>query len=160
MSVPLPRRAWSAATKRWWRDFWESPQGQTLPPSVRPTVSRLFGWYHRRELLERRVDRLFLTPRGKQADKLFVEGSTGQPKVNPLVAELRSIEDQIEALERRIFGDLTVAASPGAGSDPAGLLEAANRRFVELASARESDESDDPRLQLLDGGRPGSSGVA
>jgi hypothetical protein len=70
--------------------------------------------------------------KGKLDDKLYAEGSTGQPKVNPLVAELRSIEDQIETLERRVFGD-QVATPTGAASDPAALLEAANQRFAELA---------------------------
>lgn len=151
--TPVPPRAWSAATKAWWRAFWESPQGQKLPPSLHPTVSRLFGWYHRRELLEKRVDRLFAAPRGKAADKLFVEGSTGQPKVNPLVAELRSVEAQIETMERRVFGEQSADPGQGGSGDPASLLAAANDRFAELVRARESDDSKDPRLELLPGGK-------
>ena len=153
MRVPPPPRTWSAATKRWWAEFWGSPQAESLPASMHPTVSRLFGWYHRRELLERRVDKLFDTPRGKAKDALFVEGSTGQPKVNPLVAELRSIEDQIEALERRVFGDQAPAAAGGGSSDPAALLAAANARFAELVNARPEDAAADPRLELLPGGK-------
>lgn len=155
MTSSTPPRTWSAETKRWWRDFWASDRGAQLPIALHPTVARLFGWYHRRELLERRVDKLFETPRmvkGQLDDKLFASGSMGQPKVNPLVAELRSIEDQIEALERRVFGD--VAATPvGGSSDPAALLTAANQRFAELSRTREADPAADPRLQLLPGGK-------
>lgn len=153
MVTPAAPRAWNAETKRLWREFWASEQGQKVPLSLQPTVSRLFGWYHRRNLLERRVDRLFEPPRGKAPDRLFVEGSTGQPKVNPLVAELRSVEDQIEALERRIFGDQSPAPAGGQANDPAALLEAANRRFAELAVAIEGEDPRDPRLELIDGGK-------
>ena len=156
MSAPAPDRSWSAETKRWWREFWASDRGRSLPVELHPTVARLFGWYHRRELLERRVDKLFATPRmvkGKPDDKLFVEGSTGQPKVNPLVGELRSIEAQIEAIEKRVFGDMTAATSSGGSSDPGALLEAANARFAELVGTRPAEDPADPRLELLPGGR-------
>lgn len=150
-SVPVPPRDWSAETRRWWRDFWASEQGQRLPTSMHPTVRRLFGWYHRRSLLERRVDRLFAAPRTRKADPLFVEGSTGQPKVNPLVAELRSIEDQIEQLERRVFGSTssTTGGSTGDGADPAGLLAAATARLI---GAEGEHQPADPRLELVEGG--------
>lgn len=157
MTAPLAPRAWSAETKRWWREFWLSDQGRKLPLSLHPTVSRLFGWYHRRELLERRVDKLFETPRrvkGQLDDKLYSTGSTGQPKVNPLIAELRSIEAQIETLERRVFGETALPSAAGGGSsDPAALLAAANARFAELASGRETGDPNDPRLELLPGGK-------
>lgn len=152
--TPLPKREWSAATKRWWREYWTSEAGQTLPAASAPTVSRLFGWYHRRELLERRVDKLFDTPRarrGKPADdKLFVAGSTGQPKVNPLVAELRSIEDQIDALEKRLADATPRPKGSGpAGDDAADLLAAVSARVAEAVAAHDAD---DPRLELLEGG--------
>lgn len=156
MTAPLAPRAWSAETKRWWREFWLSDQGRKLPLSLHPTVSRLFGWYHRRELLERRVDKLFEAPRrvkGQLDDKLYSTGSTGQPKVNPLIAELRSIEAQIETLERRVFGETALPAAGGGSSDPAALLAAANARFAELAASRETGDPDDPRLELLPGGK-------
>lgn len=155
---PPPAQAWSAETKRWWRDFWTSAQGQRTPPSLEPTVWRLFGWYHRRNLIERRVDRLFVTPRSdsRKPDPLLVEGSTGQPKMNPLVAELRSIEDQIETLERRVFGDQSAAApTSGGASDPAAVLAATNARFAELVTHAgiEAEDPRDPRLELLAGGK-------
>ena len=157
--IPTPARAWSAETKRWWRDFWASERGQRIPASLQPTVWRLFGWYHRRNLLERRVDRLFETPRsrgrGKEVvDPLYSSGSTGQPKVNPLVQELRAIEDQIEALERRVFGIEASSPSPGEGAhDPAALLAAANARFAELVAGVEREDPADPRLEVLEGGK-------
>lgn len=158
--APLAPRAWSAETKRWWRDFWASARAESMPTSLHPTVSRLFGWYHRRQLLERRVDRLFAPARGKAADKLYVEGSTGQPKVNPLIAELRSVEDQIDALERRVFGDQSPPAAAGGSSDPAALLAAANARFAELSVSIEAEDPRDPRLELLPGGKSGKSATA
>lgn len=156
MTAPLAPRAWSAETKRWWREFWVSEQGQKLPLSLHPTVSRLFGWYHRRAMLERRVDKLFETPRrvkGQLDDRLYAQGSMKQPVINPLVAELRSIEAQIEALERRVFGETATPATGGGSSDPAALLAAANARFAELAAGRETGDPDDPRLELLPGGK-------
>lgn len=155
--VIAPPREWSAEIKAWWREFWASEQGRKLPPSRHPKVRRLFGWYHRRQLLERRVDRLFAPPRGKAADKLYVEGSTGQPKVNPLIAELRSIEATIEELELQVFGDQTPAPAAGGTSDPAALLEAANRRFAELVVDVEAEDPRDPRLELIAGGKSASA---
>jgi hypothetical protein len=158
MTDPSPAQPeWSAEIKVWWRAFWASDQGQTLPPSRHPKVRRLFGWYHRRQLLERRVDRLFAPPRGKATDKLYVEGSTGQPKVNPLIAELRSIESTIEDLEKQVFGDQTPAPAAGGSSDPASILAAANARFAELAVGIEAEDPRDPRLELLDGGQSASA---
>jgi hypothetical protein len=157
MSAPHPAREWSAETKTWWRDFWASEQGRKLPPSRHPKVRRLFGWYHRRQLLERRVDRLFAPPRGKAVDKLYVEGSTGQPKVNPLIAELRSIESTIEDLELQVFGAAAPAPTGPAGNDPAALLAAANARFAELAVSIEGEDPRDPRLELIAGGKSASA---
>jgi hypothetical protein len=155
--IPSPPPGWSAETKTWWRDFWASDQGRKLPPSLHPSVRRLFGWYHRRTLLERRVDRLFATPDRRRRDPLYAAGSTGQPKVNPLVAELRAIEDQIETLERRVFGDQSAAPTNGGASDPAALLAAANKRFAELAVSIEAEDPRDPRLELLPGGKSASA---
>lgn len=158
MSTPAPAREWSAEIKAWWRDFWASDQGSKLPPSRHPKVRRLFGWYHRRQLLERRVDRLFAPVRGRAKDKLYVDGSTGQPKVNPLIAELRSIESTIEAMELQLFGaPPTAETTAGAANDPAALLAAANDRFRELAVGLEAEDPADPRLELLPGGKSASA---
>ena len=152
MTTPQPAREWSAEIKAWWRAYW-TDEGQKLPPSRHPKVRRLFGWYHRRQLLERRVDRLFAPPKGKAHDKLYVEGSTGQPKVNPLIAELRSIESTIEDLELQVFGAPPTADTGPAGNDPAALLAAANDRFAELARSIEGEDPRDTRLELLAGGK-------
>jgi len=157
VSAPAPARAWSAETKRWWRDFWASERGQRIPASLQPTVWRLFGWYHRRNLLERRVDRLFEPPRGKAQDRIFTDGSMGQPKVNPLIAELRSIEAQIETLERRVFGEEPTSPSGAIANDPAALLAAANARFRELAGSLDHEDPADPRLEVIRGGKSASA---
>lgn len=159
MSAPTPAREWSAEIKTWWRDFWASDQGRKLPPSRHPKVRRLFGWYHRRNLIERRVDRLFATPRSdsKKPDPLFVDGSTGQPKVNPLIGELRSIEAAIENLELAVFGAPPATETGGSANDPAALLAAANARFAELVAGVEAEDPRDPRLEVIKGGKSASA---
>lgn len=157
MSIPTPAREWSAEIKAWWQAFWASDQGQKLPPSRHPKVRRLFGWYHRRHLLERRVDRLFAPPRGRAKDRLYVDGSTGQPKVNPLIAELRSIDTTIETLELQVFGAPPAAETGGSANDPAALLAAANARFAELVVSTEAEDPRDPRLEVLKGGKSASA---
>jgi P27 family predicted phage terminase small subunit len=146
--VPIPRSSgsapkadtdWLAQTKERWVSFWGSSiAGVTERDTDLPALTRLFGYY---DELERSTRAL--------RQQRFVEGSQGQPRLNPAAKYIGELEGSIRQLEDR-FG-LTPKARLGLGVDFAN----AHRSLQELnASFREDAEGEDeidPRLELIEG---------
>lgn len=135
MTTPAADPKWQPQVREWWDAFWASDLSERLPATSRPALWRLFGWYHRREVFQEKADK-----------RLMVQGSTKQPVVNPLVAQVVSIDRTIEDLEKRLFGPLAVASTPDDAADAFAAIG------IRLAAAAR-DESSDPRLELVEGGR-------
>ncbi len=138
--APAPAKAWLALTSERWQTYWGSDIATVAKrDSDLPALTRLFGYY---DDLERSL-RAFARER-------FIEGSQGQPKLNPLAAHIVSLEGLIRALEDR-FG-LSPQARLKLGVDFANAatsLDALNRS---MADDDDGSDEEDPRLQVIEGG--------
>ena len=164
------------ATRLEWEAFWADPLARMVKPSDISALERLFQFKDEQERCRRAVTRRPPAPR-RRADEdneswgarlqeyadltrrtgRVVEGSQGQPVLNPLYRQISSLEKDIRQLEDR-FG-MTLASRLKLGitfADAAKSLEEINRR----ADADVDEEpDDDPRLAAVvladdDGGRP------
>lgn len=139
-SLPGSRRLLVVTVKAW-DAFWNSELAQLVDPVDACTaLPRLFRMYDQRERFERLT---LATP--------MVEGSQGQPVVNPAAGQVASLDVRILALEDR-FG-ITPMARLKLGI----TFGAATRSLEDLNRDLEDDEPDeDPRLviQQRPGGNP------
>ncbi len=92
LAVPDPPSDWLVATKRTWSEFWSSPQAALVMEADLPAVERLFSYR----------DELSRSMAAFRKDR-FVEGSKGQPRLNPLSDHVVRLERLIGPLEDR-FG--------------------------------------------------------
>lgn len=91
-TTPEPPAGLLAASVAAWRRLWASPVASAFLDSDLPALERLWQLYDER----RRAFRVARTSR-------LVEGSQGQPRLNPLIAHVAALDGQILALEDR-FG--------------------------------------------------------
>jgi len=128
---PAPAE-WLAESKTEWQSFWTSPLAAALlPVTDEPAVRRLFGLRDERERMMRGIRRQRLVP-----------GARGQPRANPLYAQLASFDSEIRQLEDRI--GLTPQARLKLGIS----LGDAVRSLSEIAEAIDGDE-DSAKADLL-----------
>ena len=91
--VPQPEDTWSAGTVERWQDFWTSPLAQQVEVSDHGALRRLFWLY---DEVERLIIAISETGR-------VVQGSTGQPRANPLYKQVQEFQAEARQLEDR-FG--------------------------------------------------------
>lgn len=92
-SVPEPKDAWLECTKEKWDRYWSSDVAMAIEQeSDSAGVERLFDLYDERER----------AAAGYRAKRL-VEGSQGQPVLNPLARMINKFDSEIRQLEDR-FG--------------------------------------------------------
>lgn len=129
-----------ARTRAAWVEFWRSPlQSTLLPDADMPALVRMF---HLADELER--------CRREFRKKRLVEGSSGQPVLNPLGAFMLSLAKEVRALEDRFGANLLSRLRVSIDLNEAHKsLDAMNTRM-----ARDEDEvvDDDPRLRAIDVG--------
>lgn len=90
--IPSPPTGLLKATREQWRKYWESPVAEAVDRSSdMPAVERLF------QLCDERL-RAY---RGYRKERL-VEGSQGQPVLNPLASVIQKCDQEIRALEDRL----------------------------------------------------------
>lgn len=128
-----------AETVEAWEAFWGSELATLTKVSDHPALVRLFRLYDVRTRLERLA---LASP--------MVEGSKGQPRVNPVLGEMAALDGRILQLEDR-FGlspaaRLKLGVSFGAA---ARSLEELNREF-DNGDEEGQDFSADPRLRAID----------
>ena len=113
-----------------WDAYWAAPVAKAVDPvSDLPAIRRLFTLYDERERCYRsvRVARM-------------VQGSKGQPVVNPLYRQMSTLDAEIRALEDR-YG-----LNPAARARLGIALTAAVAAFAALVGEGTDDEDDeDPR---------------
>ena len=152
LEVPQAPRGLLVQTVREWDAFWTSPLALTVTPATDlPAITRLFALRDERERMARvvRLERV-------------VVGSRGQPRANPLYAQIASFDAEIRQLEDRL--GLTPLARLKLGvtfGDAARSLADLN---AELAGdAEDSPEDADLLLTLAAGSvaepRPGGDRV-
>jgi len=130
--VPPAPTGWLAESKTEWQAFWTSPLAAALlPVTDEPAVRRLFGLRDERERMMRGIRRQRLVP-----------GARGQPRANPLYAQLASFDSEIRQLEDRI--GLTPQARLKLGIS----LGEAQRSLLQIAEAVDGDE-DAAKADLL-----------
>lgn len=135
VAAPEPPTGWLKATRERWTAFWGSELAAVVDPSTdTAALERLFGFYDEIE----RATRAIRTER-------FVEGSQGQPRLNPAAKYLIDLEAAVRALEDR-FG-MTPRARLQLGID----FATAQRSLAKLNEAFEVPDMPDPRLEVVDG---------
>lgn len=137
-----------ASLRRAWSDFWASSLAQVVvPASDMQALTRLWRLYDERERAYR----------AGRAERL-VEGSQGQPRLNPLLRYVADLDAEIRQLEDR-FG-LTPLARLRLGV----VLGEAHRSLDDLNALLEADDDEtDLRLTYAEpptaDARPGSDQV-
>lgn len=128
-ALPQSEKPLLKATQEAWAAFWSTePLAALVMPADRPALDRLFRMYDLRERLERMVIR-----------QPFMEGSTGQPVVNPAAKEVASLDGRILQLEDR-FG-ITPMARLKLGI----AFGEASRSLDRLNEGFDDDDADDDR---------------
>ena len=131
--VPAPDRAWLKGTKERWEAFWGSELSSVAEPDTdTPALRRLFTYYDELDRATRAVRR-----------ERFVEGSKGQPRLNPAARYVAELEGAVRALEDR-FG-LTPKARLQLGVE----FATAQRSLRKLNADMEVEDGPDPRLEAV-----------
>lgn len=135
IEVPEPPDGLLAKTRRRWHEFWNSDLANAVDAVADiQALERLFELYDERE----RMSRAFRKQR-------FVDGSMGQPVLNPASRLVGQLDVEIRQLEDR-FGK-SPKSRLALGVSAAGLqrnLDALN------ASLLAGDDEDDPRLTVIE----------
>ena len=136
--VPPASDDWLEPARADWLAFWTSPLvAALLPATDEPAVRRLFGLRDERERMMRGIRR-----------HRVVEGSEGQPRANPLYAQLVSLDSAILALEDRI------GLNPQARLRLGISLGEAQRSLAQIADAVNGNDSAAAADVLLAFGAP------
>lgn len=139
LEVPDPPANLLKKARETWAAFWRSDVARAVQPSDH---RRLFRWIEAVDQLERLREQL-------KKQGMFTEGSKGQPRLNPLLSELRYLEGVIDKVEEQ-FGmtpqarlRLGLDVDPDAGKIGGGV-DALNRAMREaMERAESSDDADD-----------------
>lgn len=118
---------WLKATKEAWVIYWESDLSRILAPPHLPALYRLF------DMRDAQARALRLYKR-----RPLVDGSMGQPVVNPAMKTAQALEGDIRALEDRLGLTPKAQANLGIAVGNAALTAAELNRMAE-----EEDEDDD-----------------
>ena len=127
VEVPDPPENMLPATREWWDELWSSDIRQAWEKSDWPALRRLAEMYDERER----------ALQGYRQQRL-VEGSTGQPVLNPLWKLVEGLDKEIRQLEDR-FG-----LSPKARLQLGITFGQAQTSMQALMAAMTDGEPDDP----------------
>ena len=92
---PKPKRTWLLPTRRTWKDYWDSDLSSTAHKVDLPAFYRLFQFYDEVERANKLIQKM-----GNSG--LLSVGSTGQPKINPLIDLTIKLESSILKLEQEL----------------------------------------------------------
>lgn len=127
VQAPDPPPGLLASSKASWARFWSSPLARiTVPDTDLLALSRLWSLYDERARMQRGIRKARL-----------VKGSMGQPRANPLYAQMAVFDAEIRQLEDR-FG-----LSPRSRLQLGVILGDAARSLEDVNAELESDEPDD-----------------
>src|SRR3990167_8527540 len=91
--IPLQPRGLLSGQRQSWADYWSSPLARILVPATdAPALARLWTLYDERARMYRGIRR-----------HRIVVGAKGQPRGDPLYAQMAALDSAIAALERQ-FG--------------------------------------------------------
>lgn len=136
---PKPYSQWLKVTKERWDTYWDSDISQMTQSVDLPALERLFQYYDETERASRTLRKL-----GSKG--LLSKGSTGQPKINPLIELMLKLEEKILKLENEL--GLTPLSRQRLGI----AFGEASMSILDLQKFMESDwdDYDDPRLIRLE----------
>jgi len=133
--VPAAPEGLSEALQEQWRDVWTSQVGRAIQPHHEPALRRLFTLRGQFEMAMRVVE-----------EQPMVQGSTGQPRANPMADYALRVDAAILRLENELGLTPLSQAKLGMAVGSAQLtLEELNR----LAKSQAS-QTDDPRLSAVE----------
>lgn len=136
VAVPAAPSGLLKATRDRWATFWQSKAASLVMDADMPALERLFQLLDERERCQKSAN-----------GGRLVEGSQGQPVLNPLYKHLAVIDAEIRQLEDR-FG-LTPMARLKLGV----TFGEAHRSLADLNAEVEDDggDDDDPRFGIING---------
>lgn len=132
--APTPPVGLLKATKDLWTSFWASPVAQIIDLSSDREALEHWIWC---------VDERARAKRAYRKQRL-VEGSMGQPRLNPLAKQIAELTSQIKAAEEA-FG-LTPQARLRLGI----AIGDATRSLSDLLADLDADDDDEPEVVDLD----------
>jgi P27 family predicted phage terminase small subunit len=124
--IPKPDRTWLKVTKEAWSAFWASDVAVLVAPKDESALLRLFDQRNMYERLRRMVNK-----------RPLIDGSQGQPVLNPAARLMTSLMTEIRHMERE-FG-----LTPDAGARMVVATASATRSVEELVRG-------DDDLQIID----------
>ena len=92
---PKPYTQWLKITRERWETYWDSDLSQMTQLVDLPALERLFQYYDETERASRTLRKL-----GSKG--LLSKGSTGQPRINPLIELMLKVEEKILRLENEL----------------------------------------------------------
>jgi hypothetical protein len=127
--IPEANAGWLNKTKAQWADFWQSELAGTVEITSVPVLERLFTLRDIQQRLYKEWE-----------DEPYVEGSTGQKKLNPAFTEANKLESAIVALEDRLGLSPKAKANLGVAVGTAlltadDLARRAKESAIEIASS-------------------------
>jgi hypothetical protein len=102
VTVPTCPSGLLVKTQRSWEEFWHSPLARMIVPTDVPALERLFELRDMRTRAHRACAR-----------HTMVEGSQGQPVLNPLHRQITSLDSEIRQLEDRFALNLKSRQTTG-----------------------------------------------
>ena len=141
---PKPYTQWLKITRERWETYWDSDLSQMTQLVDLPALERLFQYYDETERASRTLRKL-----GSKG--LLSKGSTGQPRINPLIELMLKVEEKILRLENEL--GLTPLSRQRLGI----AFGEASMSILDLQNYLDKDWDDyeDPRLIMLeDDGKP------
>ena len=141
---PKPYTQWLKITRERWETYWDSDLSQMTQLVDLPALERLFQYYDETERASRTLRKL-----GSKG--LLSKGSTGQPRINPLIELMLKVEEKILRLENEL--GLTPLSRQRLGI----AFGEASMSILDLQNYLDKDWDDyeDPRIIMLeDDGKP------
>ena len=136
---PKPYTQWLKITRERWETYWDSDLSQMTHLVDLPALERLFQYYDETERASRTLRKL-----GSKG--LLSKGSTGQPRINPLIELMLKVEEKILRLENEL--GLTPLSRQRLGI----AFGEASMSILDLQNYLDKDWDDyeDPRLIMLE----------
>lgn len=96
LEVPDPPADLRPAALTAWHDFWRSDAARAAQPADHRSIRR---WAEALDQIER-LNEVLRKP-ADEGGGMFTQGSHGQPRLNPLISEIRHLEAVVERAEDR-----------------------------------------------------------
>lgn len=148
LEIPDPPADLRPAALAAWADFWRSDAARAAQPADWRSIRR---WAEALDQIER-LNEVLRKPASKGGG-MFTQGSNGQPRLNPLISEIRHLEAIVERAEdrhgmsaqsrMRLGIDVQSGPGGGAGGSTSASVDAMNAALREQMARRSAATEDE-----------------